>query len=346
MIDSDFEGLPENTINYAQRLYALGVDRTRIHGLFVLLGLCAGAPRELDELQSLFKNLDNIMLLDRSRNIDDLVGEFYQGYDFEINEFCYRSGFPLKFKKIEGSNDGTLFSIVTMKDENILDSKVTSINTLSECFDLYDAFIYAIGKSTSLQNRSLKDAFGCGIFQIQLHAVHDDFGAQQISTFLREYAPLFYTQGINALSRNNIDYFLGLEKEQISLLPLMSSLDGKFCKEMWAFQSRLFYDEDRGHIADSDILDIHHFHAWTVKKAMDFYVEYGSRMMPFSLSGAKLSEIPPWQALASDIKHCDTYIKSVWGYDLSATSNKIINLEYRAILIFIIYLSLTKAIES
>jgi hypothetical protein len=346
MIDSDFEGLPENTINYARRLYSLGIDRTRIHGLFVLLGLCAGAPRELDELQSLFKNLDNIMLLDRSRNIDDLVGELYQGYDFQINEFCYRSGFPLKFKKIEGPNDGSLFSIVTMKDENILNSKVTSINMLSECFNLYDAFIFAIGKPTSLKNNSLKQAFCCGIFQIQLHAVHDDFGAQQISTFLQKYSPLFYAKCISTLSGNNIDYFLGLEKEQVALLGLMSSLEPKFCEEMWAFQSSLFYDEDGKHIGESDILDIDHFHAWAVKKAMDFYVKYGSRMMPFSLSGAKLSEIPPWKFLASDIKHCDTYIKSVWGYDLGATSNKIINLEYRAILIFIIYLSLAKAIES
>lgn len=346
MIDSDFEGLPENAINYAKSLYSLGVDRVRVHGLFVLLGLYAGAPRELSELQNLFKNLDNVMLVDRSRNIDDIVGEFYQGYDFEINEFCYRSGFPFEFKKIKAQNSANLFSIVTMKDEKILNSKVKSMNILSDSFDLYDSFIFSIGKSTSLNNKSLKDAFSCGIFQIQLHAMHDEFGAKQISTVLQKYAPLFYTKCISVLYGNNIDYFLGLEKEQIPLLGLMSSLDGKFCQELWAFQSTLFYDEDGKHIGDSDIVDIDHFHAWTVKKAMDFYMKYGSRMIPYSLSGAKISEIPPWKCLASDIMSCDSYIKSVWGYELSATSNKIINLEYRAILIFIIYLSLTKAIES
>lgn len=345
MIDSDFTGLPEQTCHFVRRLHALGIDRIRIHGLFVWLGLNAGTPRSQDEIETLFQNLDQVVPTDRSRNIDDIVGEFYDGYEREINELCFRSGSTFEFRQINVPPVEKNFAIVYLKDEGLLDTKVISIQKLSDSFSLFDAFISAIGRSTATKNRSLLDAFSCGVFQMQLHAQIDVKGAQQISIMLRHFRPLFYGQCINALSLNHIEYFLGLEAGQMALLQLMSSLEANFAQQMWGFQSRLFFEKGGSPIEEVEALDIEHWHAWVVKNAIDFYEEVGAQILPFSSAGAALSGLPSWTSLASDLKSCDDYIDAVWGYRWKVLSNEISRMEYRSILVYIIYSSLTAAIE-
>lgn len=58
---TDFSGLPDQTKQFVQRLLELGVDRTRVHGLFVLLGLYAGTPRPQDEIETVFGCLDPVL---------------------------------------------------------------------------------------------------------------------------------------------------------------------------------------------------------------------------------------------------------------------------------------------
>lgn len=345
MIVSDFLGLPDPTCHFVRRLHALGIDRIRIHGLFVLLGLQAGIPRSLDQIESLFKNLDRVVPTDRSRNIDDVVGEFYEGYERELNEFCFRSGVTFDFRPIDVPPLEKKFAIVYLRDEGILETNVLSIRKLADSFDLFDAFVLAVGKSTASKGRSLLDAFSCGIFQMELHAKMDVKGAQQISILLQDFRPLIYGQCLNALSLNRIEYFLGLEDGQIALLQLMSSLDPNFAQQMWGFQSRLFYGKEGLPIDELNVLDIQQWHAWIVKNAIDFYNQYGAQMLPFSSSRGVLSELPSWTSLASDFDSCDRYIHDVWGYAWEGLDNNISQLEFRSILVYIIYSSLAVAVE-
>lgn len=345
MIDSDFSGLPDQTCHFVRRLQALGIDRIRIHGLFVLLGLNAGTPRAQDEIESLFQNLDQVVPIDRSRNIDDVVGVFYDGYERELNELCFRSGATFEFRQINVPPVEKNFAIVYLRDEGILPTDVRSIRKLADSFDLFDAFVLAVGKSTANKGRSLIDAFCCGVFQMQLHAQMDAKGAQQISLLLRNFRPLVYGQCLDALSLNRIDYFLGLEDGQIALIPLMSALDTNFAQQMWGYQSRLFYGKDGSPIDEVETLDIQHWHAWIVKNAIEFYDQYGAQILPFSSSRAVLSELPPWTSLASNFESCDRYIYDVWGYAWDSLNNKISQLEFRSILVYIVYSSLAAAIE-
>ncbi len=345
MIDSDFSGLPDQTRQFVQRLHALGVDRTRMHGLFVLLGLRAGTPQPLDELEILFRNLDQVVPMDRTVNIDEVVGDYYEGYEREINELCFRSGAEFEFRGVSVPAVEQRFAIVYLRDEGVLDCSVLAIDKLSDSFELFDAFIAAIGRSTKNNDRSLLEAFYCGVFQMQLHAQIDFKGAQQISFLLNEFSPLFYGQCINTLWHNRIKYFLGLEAGQIALSSLMSSLSVNFAQQMWGFQSRLFYGQDGAPINEVTRLDIDHWHAWVVKNAIDFYSDHRDQIVPFSAAGATLSQLPSWKSVASDIQSCDDFIKSVWGYGRPALDNKISELEYKSILVYVIYAALASAIE-
>lgn len=45
MLESDFSGLPQLTRKFVERIHADGLDRARIHGLFVLLAYETSWPR-------------------------------------------------------------------------------------------------------------------------------------------------------------------------------------------------------------------------------------------------------------------------------------------------------------
>jgi|LauGreDrversion4_2_1035121.scaffolds.fasta_scaffold20598_1 hypothetical protein len=61
MLESDFSGLPSITRQFVERINLYGLDRVRIHGLFVMLGLFAGAPDTKNSLDELFEKLDLVI---------------------------------------------------------------------------------------------------------------------------------------------------------------------------------------------------------------------------------------------------------------------------------------------
>ncbi len=61
MKESDFIGLPEQTIRFVERLLNLGFDRERVFGLFTLVGLYAGSPNTQDKIEELYSALQSVL---------------------------------------------------------------------------------------------------------------------------------------------------------------------------------------------------------------------------------------------------------------------------------------------
>ena len=344
MLESDFVGLPAHTRQFVERIHKDGLDRVRIHGLFVLLGLCAGAPDTQDKINELFKTLAVAVPLDRTRNIDEVVGNVYDGYDREINEFCYRSGISFQFREIKIPNVERTIHIVDLKDHGLFNISITSIKKLADAFNLYDAFIAAIGLHTANRRASLVESFGCGIFQILLHARSDVAGTLQIVELIKSCLPLIYSQYFSTLCSNRMEYFLGLEPGQVPLLSLMQPMDLAFAQQMWGFQSSLFYrDQDR--IEGASDLTIREWHAWIMKNARNFDSAYPTQLIPFSRANVTLTDVPLWPSGIESLDVCDEYIDNVWGYSAAAISSSIETLEYKALLTYLVYASLTNARE-
>lgn len=344
MIDSDLSGLPAHTREFVERIHRDGLDRTRIHGLFVMLGLCAGAPDTQSRIEDLFETLNLAVPVDRTRNIDEVVGHVYDGYDREISEFCYRSGAELEFREIKIPNVDKSLYIVDLRNHGLLDVEVGSIERLADASRLYDAFIAALGRSSATRDATLVEAFSCGIMQMQLHARTDIFGARQIAELIRSCLPLVYSQYFIALSGNRIEYFLGLERGQVPLLSLMQAMDMKYAQQMWGFQSSLFY-RDQEPISGIDSLSVRDWHDWVVQNALQFDSAYPAGLVPFSGSKIELTDLPKWQTDIGKFDVCDAYINKAWGYSASSISGNIETLEYKALLIHLVYSSLTSARE-
>ena len=343
MHESDYLELPEQTQVFVDRLIDLGFDRERVFGLFVLVGLYAGAPNTEEKIEELFAGLNVSLPIDRSRNIDEIIGHLYTGFDRELNEFCYRTGLPFDFRDIKVPNLNKINHIVELQDEGLLSKKVNSIEALLDANRLYDSFLLALGKNVLREKVSLLEAFQCGIFQIQLHGRSDQKGTREIAVYIMLGLPCFFNGCFTPLVSGKIDYFLGLLPIQIPLA-FLSGGDHDYGQQMWGFQSSLFY-WDQQPLEGIDKMTFKEWHEWVVKKAEQFSLENSSRLLPLSRSKVSLSNLPTWNGTIKSFEICDQYIEKYWGYSQSNFESEFQALEYRALVVHIVYSSLTSSLE-
>lgn len=344
MYEPDYLKLPGQTKAFVNRLIDLGFDRERVFGLFVLVGLYAGAPNTEEKIEELFAGLNVSLPIDRSRNIDEIIGHLYTGFDRELNEFCYRSGLPFDFRDIKVPNANKIFHIVELQDEGLLSKKVNSIEALLDANRLYDSFLLALGKNVLREKVSLLEAFQCGIFQIQLHGRSDQKGTRQIAEYIMLGLPCFFSGCFTPLVSGKIDYFLGLLPIQIPLAFLLGG-DHDYGQQMWGFQSSLFY-WDQQPLEGIDKMTFKEWHEWVVKNAELFFSEYSSRLFPFSHSKVSLTNLPTWGGTVKSFEICDHYIKESWGYSQANLESDFQALEYKALVVHVVYASLTSSLET
>lgn len=342
MLESDYVGLPSHTRQFVDRIHHFGLDRVRIHGLFVLVGLCAGAPTTKEKIEDLTRTLWQAIPLDRTRNIDEIVSHVFDGYAAEVDEFCYRSGAEFDFREIKIPNSGQVQHIVELKDHGLFGVDVLSIDRLADASRLYDAFIAAIGRHTAGRHASLIEAFGCGVFQSALYTKFDVAGSMRISELLKSLLPLSYGQYFSTLNGNQIEYFLGLERVQVALLSLMGPIELTYAQQMWGFQSSLFY-RDQAPIDGIDDLGPQQWHSWVIQNALEFDSAYPNILVPFSRSDVVLSDIPKWGHGIESFDTCDQYVDTIWGFSASSITSDMQLLEYKALMVHLVYASLTTA---
>jgi hypothetical protein len=339
-----FTDLPISTVKFVDRLVELGFDQTRIYGLFVVIGMCAGAPNTKEKIDELFSNLQKILPIDRSKNIDEVVGHLYDGYDRQLNEFCFRSGTEFNFREIKVPKVEKSFYIVNLQNEGLLDQSITSVKKLSDSTKLFDSLLCALGKSSENRNATLIEAFCCGIFQMQLHAQSDVNGAMQIAELIKAMIPPFFSRCFIAVYSGQVDYFVGLVAGQISLLSLMQPMEHNYAKQMWGFQSSIFFKDSQS-ISGIDDLTNREWYELVIEKAIEFDKKYPTELLPLSSSNVELSNLPTWSNAIRSFEICDAYIEEVWGYSSDKPLSSFESLEYKALLLHLIYSTLTSTRE-
>lgn len=342
--ESDLSELPLETKQFLNRLESLGLDRIRIYGLFALIGLYVGAPDTQERLDALFSNIQLVLPIDRSKNIDEEIGHLFDGYHNQISEFCFRSGVEFNFREMRVPNTDKPFYIVNNKDEGLLNKKIKSVEKLVDASRLYDSFIFSLGEISLIRDVSIIDTFKCGVFQMQLNTMSDVKGSRQIADAIRILMPSFLHTCFQTLISGKVDYFLGLEPIQIVLLNLMQPMERDYAQQMWVFQSHLLYS-DGNLIEGIGELDSKEWFDWVLEKAQNFDSIYPSNLIPLSKSNITLSSIPIWNKEITNFKKCDAFIKNVWGYSSNSINNKIELYEYKALLAHLIYSSLASSRE-
>jgi hypothetical protein len=345
LLASDLADLPDKTQAFAQNLCNFGLSRIQVHGLFVLFGLDGGTPRTESELRANAANAQAVVPHDRDIYLDEAVGEFYDGYENILNEFYLRSGMTLKLREIRVTDNMVPVSILYARDNDCLDSSINAINTLSDSSRLMWSLIEALGQSTAGRNRSLVDAYLCGSFQMLLYANSDVGGAQQLNSILFSCQPLVIGEMLRFLARGSCDRFNGYLPIQIPLQSLVSGMSEEYARQIWAFQSHIFFDDQKP-ISGLEHISVEEWYLWVLNRAKAFDDEYTDQLLPFSRSGVSLFSIPIWNESIENHQLVDSYIFEVWGFKANELRNTIEIMEYKACLIHIVYSSLTQSKET
>ena len=165
-------------------------------------------------------------------------------------------------------------------------------------------------------------------------------GVQQLSTLIVQAIPLVIGHSFRAITQNTIEYSLGCEPEQIPLYTLMSGMQPEYAQQLWSFQSALLFHE--GHrIQGVAELDPKDWHAWVAGRAEAFNDAYSGQLVGFSQSGITLSGVPIWGREVNDFHNCDVFINSVWGMSSTMIRSRMELLEYKALIMHVVYASLT-----
>lgn len=337
--DTDLASLPKITKKFVEWLPQLGLSEQQIHGLFVLVGLYAGTPRTADEIEEIYTPLQQVIPHDQRAVINHLVDEFFEEYQLPLEEFCLRSGFEFEFRPIKIREDMEPFHLLNLRDHKLLDPEVNGVSKLADASRLFQSFLTALGESTFRQNRSMKEAFLAGVYQMQHMGQIDLYAVQQLSHLISTSVPLVIGHAFRAITRNTLDYSLNGEIEQAALHTLMSSMERDYAQQMWSFQSCLFF-HDQQRISGVAELEPKDWHRWVTDRARAFSDAYPTQLVGFSQSGATLVGVPAWAAEVNDFKACDDFIGFVWGFSADTLKNEMELLEYKALMIHTVYASL------
>ena len=343
--DTDLSSLPKSTRQLVERLPQLGFSEQQVHGLFVMVGLYAGTPRTVEEIQELYSAIQKVLPHDQSAIINHLVDEFFEEYQLPLEEFCFRSGYDFEFQPIECMKGMEPANLLMLRDHGLLDAEVSGVNKLASASRLFQSFLTALGESTFRQKRSIKEAFLAGVYQMQHMAQLDLHAVQQLSQIISTSSPLVIGHLFTAITRNSIDYTLGCENEQMPLYTLMSGMDTDYAQQLWAFQSHLlFHGESRIEgVAD---LDPERWHFWVLDRAKAFSEAYPSQLVGLSKSNATLFDLPKWNESVNEFEVCDSFIETAWGFNAKTLRNDMELLEYKALMIHVVYASLTFSREN
>ena len=225
------------------------------------------------------------------------------------------------------------------------DDFLIKIEKLADASRLFQSFLFALGESTYRQNRSMKEAFLAGVYQMQHMGQIDLFAVQQISNLIFTSAPLVIGHAFQAITQNTIEYSLSCEVEQIPLHRLISGMNHDYLLQLWEFQRvRFFHNEQR--IKGVAELDSNGWHKWVSDRARAFSDAYPTQLVGFSRSGTTLVNVPLWEEEVDNFSRCDDYINFVWGFSSRTIKNSIELLEYKALMIYVVYASLTISRET
>ena len=89
----------------------------------------------------------------------------------------------------------------------------------------------------------------------------------------------------------------------------------------------------------------HRWHKWVVDRGQAFSDSYPNGLVLFSAFGVTLHDLLAWDSGITDYKACDPFIESVWGFSGSNLNTLVELLTYKALLVHVVYRSLTASRE-
>lgn len=343
MTDAELQDLPQDTSALVQSMAAQGFGPAEIHGIFVLLGLLTGIPQDKDGSAFWANVMQAMNHSPGATNLDELVGDFYEGYEGLLAELVWRTGIELTLRNCTPIEDSRPVQILYPRDNGLIASKVTKVDQLADASSLFYAFLGPLGSSTLARERSLRDSFLCGVFQSQILALSDVSGVRQLGVVLGDYLPLSLGLYKSAVTGGWVAHASKISPGQIPLQNILSGTNDEFGQQAWAILSGIFYQQETpvDGLGDLSPVEWHH-RVLAVVKERDLLLPQG--LLPFSASGASLSGLPAWGDEVESFEAVAAFIAQGWGFEQLDHAGPML-WDYKAVMAYTVYCSLTQSRE-
>jgi len=260
---------PKEKLNLISKLLdRFGYSKDLQNGFMFFLGGSINMPRSENDIETLQTAREQISKFDINEEYEQLFNfqdRYVQNF---FEEFIWRLGVDLEPRKIKVPNSNVEVSEFKFKNHHVFEKKNTKIETYFEIEDFLNRMLEGIGTELSSNDYDLRNSYKAGVCFFNLKAQIDNVCTSEIlRTVNNSLTPIIdFITMVARTPTKVIDDYLDI---QVALLPVMRTHKTDFCHELWAYQSFVFY-ENQKEIVGITNLSVVEFQEHCRKKAFEY----------------------------------------------------------------------------
>lgn len=277
-----------------------------------------------EELEDLKISQNQITPFDINEEYEELLGPLRDLYiqDF-FEELIWRLDTEIEPRKVSIPGTDVEVSEFNFENNKLLRDDDSKIEKLFDAENCLHALLEGIGEELTNHNYDLIRSYKAGMCFFNLKSQVDAQCTTEILKSVRQI--LTPTLGcIDQIAHSPTPLFEGYTNIQLALIALISRLDDEFSRTLWAFQSYVFY-ENQKEIPGIAEMPIDEFTAHCRARAIYFYNVNAEAIIHIANKQVHMSMFPPFQNGIDEQSSLRDAIKNTFGIPETNTFHSDIN---------------------
>ena len=298
--------------NIENLLNQFGYSQNSKYGFLFFIGGSMLIVDSKEELESIRIAQNQIAQFDINEEYEELLGPLRDLYiqDF-FEELIWRLDLDIEPRKIKVPGTNVEVAEFNFENKKLLKDDVSKIEKLFDAENCLNALFEGVGEELTNNNYDLIKSYKAGMCFFNLKAQADAQCTTEILKAVRRI--LTPTLGcIDRIARSPTPLFEGYTNIQLALIVLISALDEEFSRTLWAFQSYVFFENQR-EIPGIAELPVEKFNAHCRERAMYFYNVNAEAIFQIANKQVHMRMFPPFQSGVDEQSSLCEAIKNTFG---------------------------------
>ena len=277
-----------------------------------------------EELESIRIAQNQIAQFDINEEYEELLGPIRDLYiqDF-FEELIWRLDANIEPRKVKVPGTDVEVSEFNFENNKLLKGDDSKIEKLFDAEHCLNTLLEGVGEELTNNKYDLIKSYKAGMCFFNLKAQVDAPCTTEILKVVRRI--LTPTLGcVDKIARSPTPLFEGYTNIQLALIALISALDEEFSRTLWAFQSYVFY-EDQKEIPGVAEMPIEEFIAHCRARAIYFYNVNAEAIVHIANKQVHMTMFPPFQNGVDEQSSLIEAIKNTFGVPDTNTFQSDIN---------------------
>jgi hypothetical protein len=311
-------------------LNQFGYNQSSKCGFMFFMGGSMLTMSSEDEIDSLRTFQNQLAQIDINEEYEGLLGPLRDFYiqDF-FEELIWRLDVEIETRKVTVPGTDITVSEFTFENNRMLKNDGSKIETLFDSESCLNAVFEGVGGELLSQNYDLTQSYKAGMCFFNLKMQVDTQCTIQIIQMVRKFLTPTLSS-ILMIARAQSVLFDGYSKIQLALRALISALDEEFSQTLWAFQSYVFY-ENQKEIPGIANLPIEEFIEHCRSRAIYFYNVNAEAIVHIANKQVHMTMFPSFQNESDERSSVKKAMQNIFGVPEKNTRHSDINLKALAI---------------